>query len=257
MDSVAMQSTDSSARRFRLDWVLPTFLRPKTAIQNIVAQEKPVWLTPLLVLSVLVILSGIVAGPIRQNTIISSAVTPDNFQYLTPDQQAQFRVAQSSQSSALFTFIFPIVSSLLGIWITWFILSIVLHLSLTLTGSRAYSVRSYNLVAWTMLPLAVRQVVQILVMLFTNTLISASGLSGFVAGVGGLAFFSGILAQIDIYFIWQFSLLFYGVLPLSGLTRGKAWGATAFALAVLILLAATPQFISSLFSGMAFGGGLF
>ncbi|HTX79712.1 MAG TPA: YIP1 family protein [Longilinea sp.] len=258
MDSVASQPTDTGIKRFHLDWVIPTFIHPKTAIQTIVAQEKATWLTPMLLLSALVILAGLVAGPIRQDVIISSATIPDSFQYLSPDQQAQFMDAQSSQSSALFTYIFPIAGSLLGIWITWFLLGIVLHLSLTLTGSRAHSVRSYNLVAWTMLPFAVRQVVQILAMLFAHSLISAPGLSGFVTvSGGGLAFLSGILAQIDIYFIWQIALLLLGVQPLSGLTRAKAWGATAFSLAVLMLLMALPQLIGSLFSGITSGGGSF
>jgi hypothetical protein len=256
MDSVAIQPTDTGTKRFHLDWVIPTFIHPKTAIQTIVSQEKATWLTPLLLLSILAILAGLIAGPIRQAAIISSATTPDNFQYLSPDQQTQFMDAQSSQSSALFTYIFPIVSSLLGIWISWFLLSIVLHLSLTLTGSRAHSVRSYNLVAWIMLPLAVRQVVQIGAMLFTHSLITASGLSGFVTvSGGGTAFLSGILAQVDIYFIWQIALLLYGVQPLSGLTRAKAWGATAFSLLVLVLLAALPQLVGSLFSGITSSGG--
>ena len=162
--------------------------------------------------------------------------------------------AQSSQSSALFTFIFPIIGALLGIWISWFLLSSILHLSLTLAGSRTHSVHSYNLVAWTMLPLAVRLVVQILAMLFSHTLISHAGLSGFVSGSGGAAFLGGILAQVDIYFAWQICLLLYGVLPQSSLAKSKAWGATAFALVLYVLLMALPKVFSSLLSGLSLGG---
>jgi hypothetical protein len=179
---------------------------------------------------------------------------PANFQYYTADQQAEFLSAQSSQSSFLFTFIFPIVKSLLQIWAGWFLLSIFLHLSLTLAGSRTQSLHSYNLVAWSMLPLAFRQIIQMAAMLFSHTLITNAGLSGFISGSGGAALLAGILAQIDIYFIWQIILLFIGVIPLSSLSRSKAWGGTALSLVVVILLSALPRLISSLLSGLSLGG---
>lgn len=254
MNTDSLQSTTTREKSLHLEWLLPTLIHPKTAIKEIVAHEKSVWLTPLLALSVLAFLAGLIAGPIRKSAILSGSSLPQNFQYFSSDQQAQFVAAQSSQSSALFTFIFPIIGALLGIWISWFLLSSILHLSLTLTGSRTHSVHSYNLVAWTMLPLAVRLVVQILAMFFGHTLISHAGLSGFVAGNGGAAFLAGILAQVDIYFAWQICLLLYGVLLQSSLTKSKAWGATAFALALYVLLMALPKVFSSLLSGLSLGG---
>lgn len=254
MNTDSLQSITTSEKRLHLEWLLPTLIHPKAAIKETVAQEKPVWLTPLLALSVLAFLAGLIAGPIRKGVILSGSSLPQNFQYFSSDQQAQFMTAQSSQSSALFTFIFPIIGALLGIWISWFLLSSILHLSLTLAGSRTHSVHSYNLVAWTMLPLAVRLVVQILAMLFSHTLISHAGLSGFVSGSGGAAFLAGILAQVDIYFAWQICLLLYGVLPQSSLAKSKAWGATAFALVLYVLLMALPKVFSSLLSGLSLGG---
>ena len=130
-----------------------------------------------------------------------------------------------------------------------------LHLSLTLTGSRAHSVRSYNLVAWTMLPLAVRQVVQIGAMLFTHSLISASGLSGFVTVSGG--------GGIPLRDFGAGGYLFHLANRSAAVRRAaaqrvdacKAWGATAFSLLVLVLLAALPQLVGSLFSGITSSGG--
>jgi Yip1 domain len=254
MDPIPSQNTENGARRFHFEWLLPIFFRPKKTIQTVIEQEKSVWLTPLLIISALVILAGLVAGPIRREAIISGTSTPINFQYYTVDQQAQFKSAQATQTSALFTYIFPTVGTLLGIWISWFILSIILHLSLTLAGSRTSSAHSFNLVAWTMMPLGVRQIVQLLAMLVTHTVISSPGLSGFVTGSGGAAYLAGVLAQIDLYFIWQICLLLYGVLPLSKLTRSKAWSATAFSLLILILLAALPKLFTSLLSGISLGG---
>jgi hypothetical protein len=105
-----------------------------------------------------------------------------------------------------------------------------------------------------MLPLAVRQVIQILAMLFAHSVVTSAGLSGFISGTGGAAYLAGILAQIDLFFIWQICLLLIGVRILSRLTRAKAWGATFFALLILILLVALPKLITSMLSGLSTGG---
>ncbi|MHC1740204.1 MAG: YIP1 family protein [Anaerolineaceae bacterium] len=254
MDSITSQNNDSGIKKLHLEWILPTFLHPKKTINAIVEKEKPVWLTPLLVLSLHAGIAGLVAGPIRRNAALTSLTTPDNFQYFTADQQAQFMSAQSSHSSVLFTFIFPTLGAIIGIWIAWFLLSSILHMSLTLAGSRTKSIRSSNLVAWTMLPLALRFFVQIIAMLVSRTLITSAGLSGFVTGTGGAALLAGVLSQLDVFFIWQLLLLFYGVLSLSGLTRAKAWGATATSVVIVLLLMAIPKLISSMLSGLSLGG---
>jgi Yip1 domain. len=255
MASLTNETTENGIGRFHLDWVYQLLLHPKRTIQKVTEQEKSVWLTPLLVLSLLVILAGLIAGPIRRDATIAGASTPADFQYYSSDQQAQFKTAQATQSSALFTYVFPTVGALLGIWISWFILSSVLHLSLTLSGSRTSSLHTYNLVAWTMLPLALRQLIQILVMLLSHTVVTNAGLSGFISGSGGAAFLAGILSQIDLFFIWQIVLLLLGVVPLSQLARGKAWGATFFALLILMLIMALPKLVTSMLSGLSGGGG--
>ena len=134
-----------------------------------------------------------------------------------------------------------------------------LHLSLTLTGSRATNVRSYNLAGWSFLPIALRHVVQIFAMLFSKSLITAPGLSGFIGAdaVGFTAFIAALLGLIDIYFIWQIFLLVVGVIPLSGLERKKAWSATAVTLLVLVLFQCIPGFLSHVLSGFSMGSGFY
>jgi hypothetical protein len=254
MVSLTSENTENGIKRFHPGWVFQLLIHPKHTIQTIIDQEKKVWLTPLLVLSLLTVLAGLIAGPIRREVTVTGASIPADFQYYSTDQQAQFKSAQATQSSALFTYVFPIMGSLLGIWISWFILSSVLHLSLTLSGSRTSSLHAYNLVAWTMLPLALRQIVQILGMLLAHSVVSSAGLSGFITGTGGAAFLAGMLAQIDLFFLWQVILLLVGVVPLSRLTRAKAWGATFFALLILMLIMALPKLITSMLSGLSSGG---
>lgn len=251
-----VMTNNGEKKKFHFEWLWPLLIRPKKTIEEIVKQNKSVWLTPLLVLSVLAIIAGLVASPIHKAEIVSGANLPENFQYFSSDQQAEFMNAQATQSSALFTLVFPILSSLLGIWISWFLLSSVFHLVLTLTGSRASNIHSYNLIGWSMLPIAVRFVVQIFAMIFTQSLIHTSGLAGFIDGSakGGLAFLYGFLGQIDIYFVWQIVLILLGVVTLSGLTRKKAWVATAISVLILMILVALPHVLSASLSGLSMGG---
>ena len=88
MNTDSLQSITTSEKRLHLEWLLPTLIHPKAAIKETVAQEKPVWLTPLLALSVLAFLAGLIAGPIRKGVILSGSSLPQNFQYFSSDQQA-------------------------------------------------------------------------------------------------------------------------------------------------------------------------
>ncbi len=240
----------------RLDWVLPLFIKPRKTTTEIVEQDRPVWLTPLLILSLLVIIASIVSGPIRQLEIQSGAALPENFQYYSEEEQQKFYEAQATQSSPVFLYVFPVLSGLLKIWISWFLLSSLLYLSLTLAGSRASSQKAYNLVAWSFLPWALRYLVQIVGMIASKSLISSPGFSGFVSAeaTGILLYAKSLLGLIDIYFLLQVALLFIGVLPLSGLEKRKAWIATAVSILILLLLQGVPGLISSALGGLSLSG---
>ena len=242
----------SKKNPFHFEWILPVIFRPRKTIEKITSQEKPVWLTPLVVVSVLIILAALFAGPIKRNIIQMGLNLPENFQYYSEEQQASFMSAQANRTSPLFLYVFPILTSLAGLWVSWFLLSSLLHLSLTLDGSRAQNVRSYNLAGWSLLPLGVRLLVQIVAMLVTKTVVSSPGLSGFLTGdiKGFAAFGAALLGLIDFYFIWQIILLLVGVRPLSGLKRSPAWMATAVSIVILMLLQAVPGFLSSALSGL-------
>jgi len=222
-------------------WILPLFTRPARTTTAIVAQEKAVWLTPLLILSVLVILSVAIGAPIKRNIIQMGSELPPDFQYYSPEMQEQYFAAQAKQTSPLFLYVFPLLSGLLKVWVPWFLLSILMYLSLTLAGSRAGSIKSYNLVALSMLPQAIRTLVQILAMLFSKMVVSAPGLSGF----------------IDIYFIFQIILLLIGSVPLSGLSRSKAWIATTISVVIVLLLMAIPGLLASALGGLSLSGGFY
>ena len=252
---MAVNSEDKSIKKspFQFGWIIPIFLRPRKTTAEIVERDKQVWLTPLLILSVLVIIVALVSAPLRLQAIQNGTNLPVDFQYYSEEQQQQFYEAQATQTSPLFIYVFPILSGLLKVWVSWFLLSILWYLSLTLAGSRAGSTKFYNLAGWSFMPLALRYLVQIIGILVTKELITSPGLSGFIsADAAGLAvYFGAFLALIDIYFIFQVVLLFIGVIPLSGLTKTKAWIATAITLVIVMLLMALPGFLSNALSGLS------
>lgn len=239
--------------KIHFEWILPILYRPRKTLAAVLAEDKPNWLTPLLGLSILGIVEAVVAGPIKKLAIQMGTNLPPDFQYYSAEQQQQFLNAQASQTSPLFLYVFPILGALAAIWITWFLFKSLLHLSLTLSGSRGKSVLSSNLVGWSTVPLMLRSVVHILAMLFSHSLITSRGLSGLVdASNGAGMFFSALLGLIDLYFIWQVILVLLGSVQVSGLTRSKAWIASGIAILILLLILALPGFISARMSGISF-----
>ena len=248
MDEINIENGKNRLRdRFHFEWILPVLLKPRKGLQTIIEQEKPVWLTPLVLISALAILSVLIAGPMRVQDAQSGTNLPPDFMYYTPEQQEQFMQAQQSNSSPLFAYAFPAVGALVGIWVGWAILGGLLHLALTLAGSRSSSQTALNLAAWSSLPFAARFALQALYMLIQRHLIYNPAFSGFAAEG---TFWASLLAQLDLFLAWQVVLLFIGAVPMSQLVPRKALTVTAIAILLTLLLGSLPGFITGLFSNI-------
>ena len=244
---------EAPKRRLHLDWILPVVVRPAARLREIMHEEGSSWLTPLLLLSVLMVVAVLVAGPIRIQIAQSTPPTlPADFQYYSPEMQQQFYEANQPNVSPLMIYGFPILGGLAGIWLSWFLLSAILHVMLTLNGSRASRAADFSLAGWSMLPYAVRQIVQIGYMLVTHTMITRPGLSGFIPAdaTGVLAYAGAMLGLVDIYLVWQVVLLIIGATAGSGLKRGKVIGAVLLSVLILMLLQALPAFIGAQLGGL-------
>lgn len=246
-------------RRWRFDWLLPAFFRPARTMGAAAQAEKPVWLLPLLVVSLLIVLSVLAAGPIRTQAAQTGAELPADFQYWSAEQQNQYMAAQQNASSPLFIYVFPALGKLLGLWIGWGLTAILLHLGLTIAGSNASQLRAFNLSGWASLPLGLRYVVQGVAALAAGVVVTNSGLSGFISkdAEGFKAFLRALAALVDFYWLWQVLLLVAGSVPLSGLRRVKAWLVTLLVAAIVILLSALPGYLGSQLSGLKMTGGFF
>lgn len=241
------------ARRFPFNWLLTTFFRPAKTMSAVAAEERSVWALPLLLLTVLTLVSVLVAGPLRQEAVRNAGFElPEGFEYMTPEQQEQFFQAQESNASPTMAYVFPGIGALAALWLGWFVFGSILHLAMTLSGSRGTSTTAYNLTAWSSLPFAVRIIVQIVAMLVTRQLITNPGVSGFIPAdaTGALVFVRILLSMIDIYLIWQVVLLVLGTSAHNGLSRSKAFTAVLVTMVLFLLLAAVPGFISAQLSGL-------
>ena len=260
MNDLELELEVKKPRRLRFDWLVSVFVKPQKAFKEIVEEDHPVWLAPLLILSGLALILVLISAPIKtQAAAINGSTLPPDYQYYSPEQQQQMQDALSSSSGPIFTTFFPLVGSLAEIWIGWWLLGSILHLILTLGGSRSSNRAALNMTAWASMPLALRYIVQSIAVLTTHQLINGQGLSGlFGADVTGLTLFvKAIAGFIDIYFLWRVILMLVAVIPLANLSKARSWAATIFAIVLLLALQAVPQLLSASLGGLSSGSGMF
>jgi hypothetical protein len=140
----------------------------------------------------------------------------------------------------------------LGLWLGWLVLGGLLHLILTMLGSRSTSVTAFNIAAWAALPLAIRLLVQIIYMLTAHRLIGASGLAGFLPAdaQGALGFGRILLGMVDVYMIWQVLLLWLGAALSGSLARLRSLSGVLVAMLLFLALSALPVFLAGQISGL-------
>ena len=241
-------------RRLQLDWVLPALFKPRVVFAQITAgQGRPVWLTPLLILTLTGLLLVAVAGPIRATALQNgqSALPPD-FQNLAPDQQAKFLQAQSATTGPVFVYVFPALTSLLRLWLGWVVMGGLLHLVLTLFGGRGSAGATLNVVAWASLPFGVRDLVRTAFMAAGHQLVSSPGLAGFAPDASGWvsALLAEALARVDLYALWYLAALVIGVRAMGGLRPRPAVAAVLIAAAIALLLGVLPGAAGRALSGL-------
>ena len=219
----------------------------------VLEQERAVWLTPLLLISLAAILQVLAVGTIRREMALTGEVVlPEGFEYYGPEQQAQFLQAQSATTSTTFVYVLPAAAALLAVWIGWLYTGGGLHLALTIVGSRTTSASILNLAAWAGLPFGVRSLVRAAFVYLAHRLIAAPGLAGFAptGGESGSTLATVFLGLVDVYLIWHVILLVTGVRQLPGATASKAWGAVVLTVLIGLVLQALPGYLAARLSGM-------
>jgi hypothetical protein len=195
----------------------------------------------------------LLAGSIRQAAAASGNITlPPDFQWYSPEQQAQIMQAMQAMQGPVFTYVFPAIGALLAIWLGWLVLGGLLHLALTLLGGRGETGAAMNIVAWASLPYAIRDLVRIGSMLVDRQLIQSPGLAGFApvsqTGPSDMnLYLAALFGLIDIYVIWQVILLVIGVRAANGLAPSKSVAAVLVVVLLVLGLQALLVFLGARF----------
>ena len=246
-------STHTKAPNRQWKFLLDIFIKPRSVFKQLSGLQNHAWGIPMLLLTALIIVASLAGGPARfQNTVMNLNQPPEDFMYWTPEQQNQFYEGQTALQGPLFTVIFPMISSLAGLWLGWFLLSSILHLLMTLKGSRQSREVYFNFSAWVIVPIAIRSLVQTVSLLLTKQIIDDPGLSGLISqqAVGWQAYLRLVLGMVDLYAIWCFVLLLTGSPIISGLKPGKAMSTSLIACLIFVVLALVPGIIRLQLGGL-------
>ena len=78
-------------RKSYLKWLFQMFYKPRATLSKVGAEDVSNRLTPLLFISVMVVLATLVAAPIKTQQLQMNATLPDDFQWWSEEQQQQYR----------------------------------------------------------------------------------------------------------------------------------------------------------------------
>ena len=240
---------------FHFAWIPGIFLHPAKTIRAILADEKPNWLLPMLLLSLMLILNVVLSAPAQRNAIQSGLNMPPEFQYWTPEEQDNYMAAQASKSSPTFLYAYPILGGIATWWVIWLLTASILHLMITLGGSRSPNVKSSNLVGWAMLPFALGLLVKAITVASAGRLLAPAPLAALLSeeATGLQLYARSALGNVDAYWLWHAILLLLAARPLTKLSRGKALGAVLAVIVIMLLLRGIPGLLGGSLGNMSTG----
>jgi hypothetical protein len=242
-----MTESVSNPRPFELKRLPAFLLHPRQGLNRLASGDKPAWLMPMLVLSLIFLLRTIVSGFFQARaTAMGQTTLPIDWQWWTPDMQNNYSQAMQATQGPVFIYIIPAVTGLAKLWLGWLILGGLLHLASTLLGGRGSMRSVLDLAAWACLPFALRDLLRVVFMLIARHPIASPGLSGF----GNLLFISKMLASLDLFFVWFAILLVLGLRVTDNLPTGKAATAVVIVLLLVILVQAGLGTLSANLGGM-------
>lgn len=208
------------------------FLHPAAAFQTFGADSPRRWLAPMVMLSLSLVARLILTGRLQLRLAgMGETPLPPDWQWWTPEMQANYMQAMQVTQGPTFVYVIPIVLGLSSLWLGWLAFSGLLHLASTLLGGRGSMASALTISAWASLPFILRDGLRIIFMLVTRTPIAQAGLSGFSENL----FLGQFLALVDLFLFWNLVLLWLGLRFTDSLTAPKAF-AGAFGVTLLSLL---------------------
>lgn len=243
----ASLAVSPTVRQFDFKRLLGFLFQPRQVIPRLAAEEKPVWLLPMLVICVMFLVRIIVSGYFQAQAAAQGQVNlPPDWQYWTPDMQNNYMQAQQTLKGPVYVYIIPATLGLARIWLSWLIIGGLTHLASTLLGGRGKMATALNLVAWACLPFILRDLLRVVYMIIVHHTIASPGLSGLVT----TPFLVKLLTSVDLFFLWFAVLLVVGLRKADNLPLGKAIASVAIVLVIALLAQAGLGSLTSKLSGM-------
>jgi hypothetical protein len=256
-------------KRFYFEWLFPFLFRPRAHAQQ-VAQKRATWLTPLLVVSLLMGVRLWFASPV---VVVDSPVPAESVPapvpgakgmadtytisapaggggggtVVTPDSGGGVEPQVGSATGQ----IVPILGALAGLWVGWFLLSVLLYVGMVVNGSSNSFTETLNLVGWSSLPLGIRQIPLLIASLaIPSVAANAPGLASLTTSMSDPTgiFLTSLLKLVDVYLVWQVILILLGLGKISPLPARRILGVTFGAVLIFLALAAAPGFLSVIFA---------
>ena len=252
----SQETREKKPRKGYLKWLFQMFYKPRATLIKVTAEDTSNKLTPMVFISLMVIIAVLIAAPVKTQQLQMGATLPDDFQWWSEQQQEQYLQAQENQSSPIFMILFPALQGIIGYLFFSLLMASILYLVLTLAGSRAPRLKIGNLVAWAMVPFGLRELVKFFVVGSSKKLIENPGLSDLIdAGASGFsAYLRGILGSIDIYWLVFVIFLIIGAIHVTNLKKEKAITHTIIAVLIMLALQGLPGLVGSLLGGLEAGG---
>ena len=215
--------------------MLNVWVRPRLLFKTLAEQEKSEWLFPLLIIT-MAVLFYVYAESIVQQKYLGELIYPNDFQYYLPEEQERFKSAMSISRGALFLFFFPAFARCSGIWLQWLFLSVLLAFFWKLGRGRFHSITVRNMVAWALLPLSLRFIIQGVYVFINQQSVAQVGISKLLGESMGSSpsLLLYIFGALDFYYLWHIFLLLLGSIYTSKIPAWRSIPLTI--LAVLLLL---------------------
>lgn len=236
-----------STSRFDFKQLLTFLFRPRQGLARLVAAEKPMWLLPMLAVSVMFLIRTILAGHYQAlAAAMGNVALPVDWQYWSTEMQNNYMQAQQATQGPVFIYVIPASLGLVKLWLAWFTVAGLTHLTSTLLGGRGKMMSALTITAWACLPFILRDLLRIIFMLIAKHGIVSPGFSGLVS----IAFLSKLLTSVDLFFIWFAVLLVMGISKADNLGIWKAAAGVAIVLVVGLLAQAGISTLLSKLGGL-------
>ena len=244
----------------RLLWGM--IVRPRATLEYLNERGGRTWLLPALLVVLLVILPTVVAAPItaQQSREAVAAVQEQFGEETTAEQQAQMEQAMSMAASPLIITVFPAVGGAVGLVVGWLVWAGALYLASMALGGRSAFGQMFRTVVWAWLPYALRGLLQTIYILASGQLITNPGLSGMVQDTRSISeivaappsmsqvVLVAFLSRVDLFLVWNLTLLVIGVTVTTHLPRRKAVLVTLGVWLLLAVVSLLPALVGGFFA---------